>query len=262
MDYIDENKEHEFFYICGHGSTILDANNNDIQIEMQDNVIFTFAPPGATCSLPPETLEQLRKKLYETKDEYYDTKTFWNQVLKSEFEIRGMNYCSKEWVGFFAEKNGYSSTKACNIQYNTITQKSFTFEDETLPFGVWNLRTNENYLDYIDEEHHNLYFICEFLKKLFPNKIINILDLTCNSALLFDKSAYDESSRMQRRLARTATSVDVKELYRPSVRKNRNTKVYKTNKKKVSKTKKLKSARKPVRRYKNRSKSNSKSTSV
>ena len=206
MEHNHSHKKHEFFYICGHASMILDENNNATQYNMPDSIIYTFAPPGASCSLPPDTIEQLREKLYETRSRYNNSETFWKQILKAEFNIRGINYCSEKWVNHFAKQEGYSPTKACNKQKNAILQKTFTFHDDEhqLPFGIWNLKTNKNYLQYIDEEQHDLYSICTFLKHLFPDKIINILDITCNSPLLFDMSGYEESKRLQRRLARSA----------------------------------------------------------
>jgi hypothetical protein len=243
MEQSHSNKEHEFFYICGHGSIILDENNNATEYKMPNSVIYTFAPPGATCSLPPETIEQLREKLVETRTTYTNSEKFWKQVLKAEREIRGINYCSEEWVHYFAKQHGYSPTKACNKQINTILQKSYTFYDveHNLPFGIWNLTTNTNYLKYLGEEHHDLYSICTFLKHLFPDKVINILDITCNSPLLFDESGYDESARMQRRLSRSSVIAELSDSHDKP--KKRNT----TNKRPIGKIRKNSKSRNKLR---------------
>lgn len=234
------HQEHEFFYICGHGSLSLDEHYNDNEIKMPDCVVYTFAPPGATCSLPPETITNLREKLHEMKETYHNSKEFWKKVLDAEYAIRGMNYCSQEWVGFFAKKEGYSATKACNVQRDKITQKTYTFEDKTLQFGIWNLKTNENYINYLDKEMHNLENICQFLKQVFPNKIITILDLTCSSPLSFDRTEYIENVRQQRRLARRTRLASQ---YTHAISNKRDKKVrIKSNKKQVGKIQRSNSA--------------------
>jgi hypothetical protein len=97
---------------------------------------------------------------------------------------------------------------------------------------------------------HNLKNICEFLKGVFLDTTITILDLTCSSPLSFDRTEYIDNPRQQRRLSRSTTlpSLSITAKIKKPNKSKTPAKIKKPSKSKTPAKIKIKSNKKRVRK--------------
>jgi hypothetical protein len=184
---------HQNFMICGHGQLLM---NEDMYLEVfeeDDGVsVITFATPTATCVYIAEHFPILREELHAKHSSMPTIKDYAKGIKDAEIKLFGHSYCSDVWVGVLGKKDGYDTKKSCGIQQNTIQEKYFTFEDDSVEPGIlgfWGLDHNINLFDsgfpVVPRIHNNKKYykfsnIMHMLRLVYPDCNLNVLDCTCN----------------------------------------------------------------------------------
>ena len=212
--------------ICAHGHLYKNEDDYIDTFTSNNTNVVTWASPTVGCIYPPGMLKKLRETITDQINSYRNNspeinnlKTFYKIINKSEKQIGMPTYCSEDWNEYFAKERSYDPKKSCGIQINNIQDKLFLFQDDdtTLPdnlFGVWNLKTGENYIPYFKtdpelrhgtKQYYKFSVIINTLRKQFDNIPINILDSSCS--VIYNKDGKritnkNELDRYQRRLGR------------------------------------------------------------
>jgi hypothetical protein len=210
----------------------------------------------------------LRNQLHANEGEMTDFNNFFKVIVREEKRMFGFNYCDESWIGYFGKEKNYDTKKGCGVQKTKIQDKIFTFEDDTMPkgiFGIWDLKKNKNIMtnipiDPIEVNGQKFYFFSEIMKflELAYEAPMNVLDCSCSG--IYDQNDEQiKNARLQRRLQRQIISPPItgfktknggtkkiKNKKSKNIRKNRKSKNIRKNKKsrKNSKSRKNKKSKK------------------